>query len=187
MSATWSAPASRCSLIRAVIVLALPQIASSSNEPVAQARDLGVGQPHPGEVGAVSADTERKLSGMRAASQARAASVSRTIMLADNQGGTGAQDAPRALGVGGRDQERHGPGGPVPGELELAGAERGQDPQAGRPGRLSLIELVEVVVQRPQRAGFLRAAQADDEPVRRAGLELRVDLPDRGGWVDIGG
>jgi hypothetical protein len=50
-----------------------------------------------------------------------------------------------------------------------------------------VVELIEIVAQRLQRPWLLRAAQADDEPVRRAGLQLLVERRDRAGPVDIQG
>src|ERR1017187_5656694 len=97
------------------------------DEPVAEAGDVAVRESHPGEVGAVPAYTGQEAQ-RAAGSPAGTCGVGvKDDHLVDDERGLVAQDAPRCSGVGGRDQKRYGTGGPVPGELKLAGSERGQD------------------------------------------------------------
>ncbi len=105
--------------------------------------------------------------------------------LADHQGCLSAQDPPGGAGVVRGDQQQDRAGCSLAGKFELAGAERGQDPPAGRHRRLALVELVQVVAQRPQRPGDLGAAQPGDEASWRTGLQVSVEPDHFTGRVDV--
>jgi hypothetical protein len=155
------------------------------DEFVAETGNVAGGESHTAEAGLVARDAGQEPQRTAGGFSGPVGVRPQDGHLADDERCLRSQDAPRGAGVVGSDQQQDRARGSVTGELKLTGAERGQDPAAGRHRRFALVELVQVLVQWAQRPGNLGAAQPGDEAARRAGLQIGVELDHFGGRVDV--